>query len=112
MKDPDGNPGCGRRGCASCERSERCSGLLGRRPVWPWSDRSGGLLVGWLEGVDQAEERAEPLVVSEDAPPHAPAGRDDLAGDLDEGLPEGPELHGEQAPALFVVALGPPWGDW
>ena len=42
-----------------------------------------------LEGVEQAEERSEPWVVGEDAPPHAPAGGHDLGGDLDEGGEEG-----------------------
>jgi hypothetical protein len=47
--------------------------------------RNGGSRsVRWSEGVEQAEERPQPLVVGEDAPPHAPAGGDDLGGDLDE----------------------------
>jgi hypothetical protein len=92
-------------------RSDRCSGLLVRRPVWPVVDRYGGLLLGWSEGVGQAEERSEPWVVGEDAPPYAPAGGDDLCGDLYERLAEGAELHGEQALAVFVVAFGPAWGD-
>ena len=53
------------------------------------------LRCGWLEGVEQAEERSEPWVVGEDAPAYAPAGGDDLGGDLDEGGEEGAEVHGE-----------------
>src|ERR1700681_2788043 len=89
-------------------RSDRCSGSLVRRRVWPVVDMAGR---GSSEGVEQAEERSQPWVVGEDAPPHAPAGGDDLAGDLDEGGEEGAEVHGERASALLVVALGPARGD-
>ncbi len=67
---------------------------------------------GWLEDVGEAEERAEPWVVGKDAPAYGSSGREDLGGDLDERRLEGPEVHGEQASALFVVALGPARGDW
>ena len=90
-------------------RSDRCAGSLVRRPVWPVVDMA---CRGWSEGVEEAEERSQPWVVGEDAPSHAPAGGDDLAGDLDEGGEEGAEVHGEQAPALLVVALGPARADW
>ena len=87
-----------------------------RRPVWPVVDsalrlwRRGSRW--WSEGVGQAEGSVEPWVVGEDPSAHASAGGDDLAGDLYERLEEGAELHGEQPPALFVVALGPARGDW
>jgi hypothetical protein len=58
-------------------RSDRCSGSLVRRPVWPVVDVAG---CGWSEGVEEAEERPQPWVVGEDAAPHAPAGGDDLGG--------------------------------
>jgi hypothetical protein len=66
--------------------------------VWLVVAVACGGLVG-SEGVDEAEERWEPLVVGEDAPADAAAGGDDLAGDLDEGGEEGAEVHGEQAAA-------------
>lgn len=105
--------GAGGVGGCRVTRSGRCSGLL----LGPACVAGGLIGVGccWLvglEGVDQAEECCELLVVGEDAPAHASAGGDDLAGDLDERLAEGSELHGEEAPALFVVSFGPAGGDW
>lgn len=104
-------PAVGVGGCR-LTRSDRCSGSVVRRRVWSvWRvvDMAGR---GWSEGVEQAEERSQPGVVGEDAPPHASAGGDDLAGDLDEGGEEGAEVHREQASALLVVTLGPARGDW
>src|ERR1035438_1896104 len=88
--------------------SEGCLRARVRRPVWPVVDVAGCV---WSEGVEEAEERPQPWVVGEDAPPHAPAGGDDMGGDLDEGCEEGAEVHGEQAPPLLVVALGPARAD-
>src|SRR5450755_3446725 len=76
------------------------AGRSGRWSIWHFgcgdARRGGG-----SEAVEEAEERAEPWVVGEDAPPDAPAGGDDLAGDLDERGEEGAEVHGQQPPALL-----------
>ena len=91
-----------------------CFCVLGRvAPVRGVADGPAG--PGWLsaaawrrsDGFEQAEERSEPRVVGEDAPPYAPAGGDDLGWDVDEGGQEGVEFHGEQAPPLLVVLFGP-----
>ena len=63
---------------------------------------------GWSsEGVGEAEEHAERRVPGEETPADAAGGAHDLAGDVDERVAEGAELHGEQSAALLAVVFGP-----
>lgn len=67
---------------------------------------AGGAVVG-LEGAGEPEEGAEPRVPGQYAPSGLAGVADDLAGDLDEGLAECAELHGQQDSALLEVPVGP-----
>ena len=62
-----------------------------------------------LEGVEEAEEDAQPGVPGLDAPAYVAGCLDDLAGDVDKSGAEGAKLHGEQSVALLFV-LGLPAG--
>src|SRR5450755_3296209 len=53
-----------------------------------------------LEGVEEAEEDAQPRVPGLDAPAYVAGCLDDLTGDVDKSGPEGAELHGEQSAPL------------
>jgi hypothetical protein len=64
-----------------------------------------------LEGVGEPEEGAEPGVPCLYSPSDLAGVSDDLAGDVDEGLLEGAELHGQQRPALLEVLVGPAGSD-
>lgn len=64
------------------------------------------------EGIEEAEERPQPRVPGLDAPANGPGTYDDLAGDADEGLAKGAELHGEQPAALLAVDGRPAGRDW
>ena len=73
-----------------------------RAAVGPGSNRvvvggSGGdvMRVMASEGVEEPEEGAEPGVPGLNAPADLPGAVDDLAGDLDEDLQEGAELHAQ-----------------
>ena len=62
----------------------------------------------WLpkRGV-KAGEHPEPGVPDQDAPSDDPGALDDQAGDLDEGLSEGAELHLENEVALCMALVFP-----
>src|SRR5579863_716539 len=74
---------------------------------WPAAD---GVAVG-LKGVEEPEEGAEPGVPCLYSPSDLAGVSDDLAGDVDEGLLEGAELHGQQLAALLEVLVGPAGSD-
>ncbi len=75
---------------------------VGQQPV-------GDVVV--LEGVGKPEEGGEPGVPCLYSPSDLAGVSDDLAGDLDEGLAEGAELHGQQRSALLAVLVGPAGSD-
>ena len=88
------------------------SAVVGRDEVEPgagWRARAG--VVVRSEGVEESEEATEPRIPGLEAPTDLAGALDDLARDVDEGVEEGPELHPQQPPALFVVLAGPTGTD-
>ena len=74
-------------------------------PVGRLGREGGSRMV--LEGVEEAEEDAQPGVPGLDAPAYVAGCLDDLTGDVDKSGPEGAELHGEQSASLLFVLRFP-----